>query len=238
MKMTHTLHIIMPVKDAVETCTQALNHLLPTLESPQQLTIYNDFSAEVNSARLQQMAMTYGCNIVHWAEHTQRPSPNYLLTLQDAQAKALAAGAHLLVVESDVLVSVDTVNHLLQAVNDKAGMVAAVTVDRAGVINFPYLYARKMKGACVATRKRLSFCCTLLTNNFLSAYDFQQLDSSKNWYDVFISHKSVELGFVNYLLLDTPVVHLPHSSRPWKQMKYTNPLRYYWRKLTQRLDKI
>ena len=88
------------------------------------------------------------------------------------------------------------------------------------------------------TSKRLSFCCTLLTNQFLQKFSFTQLDTSKNWYDVFISHKSVELGMENYLLTDTPVVHLPHSSRPWKQLKYTNPLRYYWRKLTQRLDRI
>ena len=35
-----------------------------------------------------------------------------------------------------------------------------------------------------------------------------------------------------------PVLHKPHSSRPWKQLKYTNPLLYYWRKLTQHRDKI
>jgi hypothetical protein len=117
-------------------------------------------------------------------------------------------------------------------------MVAAVTTDESGVVNFPYLYAKKWKEGCVATTKRLSFCCTLLSKSLLAAYDFEQLDNTKNWYDVFISHKSIELGFSNYLLMDTRVVHLPHSSRPWKQLKYSNPLLYYWRKITQRLDKI
>ena len=42
----------------------------------------------------------------------------------------------------------------------------------------------------------------------------------------------------NRLLLDTQVLHQPHSSRPWKQLKYTNPLRYYWQKLTQKRDRI
>jgi len=34
------------------------------------------------------------------------------------------------------------------------------------------------------------------------------------------------------------VWHRPHSSRPWKQLKYTNPLKYYWLKFTKGLDKI
>lgn len=232
------LHIIMPVKDSLETCTLALQHLIPTLASPEQLTVYNDFSSEQNTKRLMDLAVQYGFNILHWAEHTQHPSPNYLLTLQHAQKKALKAGAHLLIIESDVLVQHDTLQRLLQGIDNLTGMVAAVTVDRHGKVNFPYQYARKWEKSRVKTNKRLSFCCTLLTHQLLQRYSFTQLDASKNWYDVFISHKSVQLGLDNYLLMDTPVVHLPHSSRPWKQLKYTNPLRYYWRKLTQRLDRI
>ena len=57
-------------------------------------------------------------------------------------------------------------------------------------------------------------------------------------HDVFISHKSIELGFNNYLVTTLPVLHLPHSSRPWKQLKYTNPIKYYWRKLIDKRDKI
>jgi hypothetical protein len=34
------------------------------------------------------------------------------------------------------------------------------------------------------------------------------------------------------------VTHRPHASRPWKQLKYKNPLKYYWLKLTKGLDKI
>lgn len=235
---TRDIHIIMPVKDSIATCTKAVEHLLKAMDSPSQLTIYNDFSTEENSAKLQQLATEKGCNIIHWAEHTDHPSPNYLLTLQDAQRKALADGAHLLIVESDVLVEENTIEQIRMAVNEQAGMVAAVTTDESGVVNFPYPYAKKWKEGCVATTKRLSFCCTLLSKSLLAAYDFEQLDNTKNWYDVFISHKSIELGFSNYLLMDTRVVHLPHSSRPWKQLKYSNPLLYYWRKITQRLDKI
>ena len=76
------------------------------------------------------------------------------------------------------------------------------------------------------------------TNEFLQAYNFEQLDESKNWYDVTISHMAQKMGFENILQISNPVLHRPHSSRPWKQLKYTNPLLYYWRKLTQGRDKI
>jgi hypothetical protein len=116
-------------------------------------------------------------------------------------------------------------------------MVAAVTTDERGAINFPYEYAKGIRedGVC---RKRFSFCCTLLTQALLQAYDFGQLDEKKNWYDVHISHVSQKLGFNNILQVSNPVLHKPHSSRPWKQLKYTHPLLYYWRKLTKGLDKI
>ena len=169
---------------------------------------------------------------------TDHPSPNYRLTLQDAQRRALEAGAHLVIVESDVTVRPDTLARLQAAAADGVGMVAAVTVDTDGHVNFPYLYARRLRGTAVDTTKRLSFCCTLLTNALLRAYSFDQLDPTKQWYDVAISHRSITLGFRNRLLLDTQVLHQPHSSRPWKQLKYTNPLRYYWQKLTQKRDRI
>lgn len=228
----------MPVKDSIETCKRAVEHLMKAVESPSQFTLYNDFSTAENSAKLTDMAATYGFNIIHWAEHTNHPSPNYLLTLQRAQQEALTDSAHLLIVESDVLVESNTIVRMLDAIDEKTGMVAAVTVDEAGNRNFPYQYAQKWQEECVSTQKRLSFCCTLISHKMLQAYNFALLDATKNWYDVFISHKSLELGFTNYLLLDTPVVHLPHSSRPWKQLKYSNPLLYYWRKITQKLDKI
>lgn len=72
-------------------------------------------------------------------------------------------------------------------------------------------------------KKHCSFCCSLLTPGLLKAFDFQTLDPSKNWYDVTISHESLKRGFQNYLFTTLPVWHRPHSSRPWKQLKYKNP---------------
>ncbi len=230
------LHVIMPVKDSMHTARQAIAALMQA--GGVDLTVYNDFSTAETTAELTEMARRLGFRLVNWADRTDHPSPNYRLTLQDAQRRALEAGAHLVIVESDVTVRPDTLARLQAAAADGVGMVAAVTVDTDGNVNFPYLYARRLRGTAVDTTKRLSFCCTLLTNALLRAYSFDQLDPTKQWYDVAISHRSITLGFRNRLLLDTQVLHQPHSSRPWKQLKYTNPLRYYWQKLTQKRDRI
>ena len=230
------LHVIMPVKDSMHTARQAIAALMQA--GKVDLTVYNDFSTAETTAELAEMSQRLGFRLVNWADRTDHPSPNYRLTLQDAQRRALEAGAHLAIVESDVTVRPDTLDRLQAAATDGVGMVAAVTVDEDGRVNFPYLYARRLHGTAVDTAKRLSFCCTLLTNALLQAYSFDQLDPTKQWYDVAISHRSLTLGFRNRLLLDTPVLHQPHSSRPWKKLKYTNPLRYYWQKLTQKRDRI
>ena len=252
--------VIMPVKDSLDTAresiaalTQALSaHHSSLITHRSSLIVYNDFSTPENTAELERMSSEMGFELVNWADRTNHPSPNYRLTLQDAQQRALEHDEHLVIVESDVVVRPDTLQRLESVVNvsgdqlntkhltqnTKIGMVAAVTVDTNGNINFPYLYAQKMKGDIVDTHKRFSFCCTLLSNEFLKAFSFMQLDPEKSWYDVFISHQSVALGFHNLLMLDNPVLHKPHSSRPWKKLKYTNPIKYYWQKITRKRDRI
>lgn len=152
----------------------------------------------------------------------------------------MAAEAGLLIVESDVIVK----KHTLQSLFDGAqarkdcGIAAAVTVDEHEAINYPYLYAKGKENQVFPEKKHLSFCCSLLTTDFLRAFDFHSLNPEKNWFDVTISHQALEKGFVNYLFTTLTVWHRPHSSRPWKQLKYTNPLKYYWLKFTKGLDKI
>ena len=227
----------MPVKDSPETTERAVRAITGNGDT---LTIYNDFSTPDNTARLEALAQETGSRLIHLSDLTDHASPNYRLVLQHAQKQALDSGQDLIIVESDVIIRPDTIKRLLRAAydNPRAGLVAAVTTDENGQVNFPYLYAKKWDKGCIDTGKRLSFCCTLLTNGFLNAFDFDSLDPRKDWYDVFLSHKSRELGFRNLLLTDTPVLHLPHSSRPWKRLKYTNPLLYYWRKLIHRKDRI
>lgn len=228
------IHIIMPVKDSIETAEKAIRAIL---QSGYTLTVYDDYSSKETASRLKELSDETGIEIVSISEQTTHPSPNYRWVLIDAQRKALEQGVPLVIVESDVMVRQETIGRMADAVCPGVGMVAAVTHDEEGNVNFPYEYARHINqdGPC---KKRLSFCCTLLTNEFLRTYDFGQLDPEKNWYDVHISHTSVQLGFTNILQLSNPVVHMPHSSRPWKQLKYTNPILYYWRKLILRRDKI
>ena len=66
----------------------------------------------------------------------------------------------------------------------------------------------------------------------------RQLNPDKHWFDVTISQMALKIGFKNYLFCNLPAIHRPHASRPWKQLKYTNPLKYYWIKFTKGFDKI
>lgn len=235
------LHIITPVKDSLETTLQTIESIMDSdFHSDFQYTVYNDFSSDETTEKLEIVSAEKGFRLVNLKDITTHPSPNYLLVLQLAQQKALSEHAHLLVVESDVIVKKNTIQILFDAAQklENPGLIAAVTHDEEGNINFPYLYAKNFDSGTVQTSKRLSFCCTLLSNSFLEAFDFKNLNPEKSWYDVFISHKALELGFNNYLLTHLPVLHLPHSSRPWKQLKYTHPLKYYWLKYTKGRDKI
>ena len=224
----------MPVKDSMETAERAIRAIVA---SGHHLTIYDDYSTKETAERLESLRIDLGITVLPVHAYTNHPSPNYRWVLIDAQRKCIEEDCDLVIVESDVIVEPNTFERMVQAVKPGVGMVAAVTRDEQGQINFPYAYAKRIRedGKC---KKRFSFCCTLLTNTLLRAYDFAQLDPEKNWYDVYISHVSRQLGFENILQVTNPVVHIPHSSRPWKQLKYTNPLLYYWRKFTQRLDKI
>lgn len=229
--------IIMPVKDSLQTTERAVRAIIA---SGHQLTVYDDNSTKENARRLEELAAELSFNMVHIADYTDHPSPNYLFVLQQAQQTAIATDKHLIIVESDVMVKPDTIELLCkEADKENIGLVAAVTEDEAAEINFPYLYLKGKKlDRVMSIGKRLSFCCTLLTNSFLNSYSFSELDPNKNWYDVQISHKSLELGYGNLLLTQNRVLHLPHSSRPWKKLKYTNPLKYYWQKLIYGRDKI
>lgn len=234
------LHIITPVKDSIVTALQTIEHIMASDTSDFVYTVYDDYSSPETMQQLRSASEEKGFNLIHLHDLTEHPSPNYLLVLQHAQQQAIADNCPLLIVESDVLVQQNTVSQLLVLNNTllKPGMIASVTVGEEGNVNFPYLYARRYTKQTQPTLKRLSFCCTLLNQEFLKKYDFRDLNPEKNWYDVFISRQSIAEGFSNYLAMNLPVIHMPHSSRPWKLEKYKNPLKYYWKKITLQRDKI
>ena len=235
------IHIITPVKDSIDSTLDTVRAIMSSnIKVPFTYTIYNDFSTPENTLRLEEASKEYGFQLVNLSDLTDHPSPNYLLVLQKTQQEAIEAEAGLLIVESDVTVQPNTLQSLFDGAIERkdCGMAAAITTDESGAINFPYLYAKGRKPKVYDEKKRFSFCCTLLTLDYLKAFDFHQLDASKNWFDVTISHESLNKGFHNYLFINLPVLHRPHGSRPWKQLKYTNPLKYYWLKFTKGLDKI
>ena len=231
--------IITPVKDSLNTTIETIQSIHQS-EGKFLYCIYNDFSLEETTPQLKQIQDLYNFYLINLADITDTPSPNYRLVLQMAQKKALELNVPLIIVESDVEVKTTTVQELIRYSKElnKCGMVAAITLNREGEINFPYLNFKSSKKDIVQTRHSLSFCCTLLTTDLLKQYNFKTLSIEKHWYDVSISRKSVQLGLNNYLITSMGVLHKPHSSRPWKQLKYQNPLKYYYQKLIKRLDRI
>ena len=235
------LHIITPVKDSIDFTLETARAILASdLRVPYTYTIYNDYSTEENTTRLEEASRSMGFRLVNLKDLTDHPSPNYLFVLRKTQKEALRDNAGLLIVESDVVVKPDTLQRLFDGAEERhdCAIAAAVTVDEKGEINYPYLHAKGKEGKVYPERKHCSFCCSLLTPRFLSAFDFDTLDDTKNWFDVTISHEALKCGFQNYLFTCLPVWHRPHGSRPWKQLKYKNPLKYYWLKFTKGLDKI
>ncbi|MDP2335375.1 MAG: glycosyltransferase [Bacteroidota bacterium] len=231
--------VITPVKDSLVTTTETI-HSIRNSSGNYQYCIFNDFSSQETTRELKSLSIQHPFELINLSEITENPSPNYRLVLQMAQKKALDLGLPLIIVESDVEVNPNTLEELIRQSKKlpDCGMVAAITRDREGKINFPYLNFKSNPKEVVKTRHSLSFCCTLLTPELLKQYDFGTLSIEKHWYDVSISRKSIQLGLHNYLLFSTSVLHKPHSSRPWKQLKYTNLLKYYYQKLIKRLDRI
>lgn len=231
--------VITPVKDSLTTTLDTIASVR-SANSFTRYIIYNDYSSIETQKALENNADHFHFELINLADLTKKPSPNYDIILADAQNKALEAQSHLIIIESDVTILADTLDSMVRFVNENQGigMAGAVTVDQSGDINFPYLKFKDKKEETIYTKRSLSFCCTLLTYDFLKAFSFDQLDPSKDWYDVAISKKSLEQGFKNVLLGKTPVLHRPHSSRPWKQLKYKNPLKYYFKKWITGRDKI
>ncbi len=237
------LTIITPIKDSIALSLETAKAILSSdIRSPYHYTIYNDFSMDENTIALEHFAASHqrSLSLVNLSDITSHPSPNYLLVLQLSQRQALMEDADLLIVESDVVVRPDTIQSLVDGAAElrDCGIAAAVTVDEMGEINYPYEYARDHKGECYAEKRHCSFCCSLLTNALLKACNFKMLNPDKHWFDVAISQQSRALGFTNYLFANHPVIHRPHASRPWKRLKYTNPMKYYWIKFTKGYDKI
>jgi hypothetical protein len=231
--------VITPVKDSLETTIETIRSVQKSIGTF-RYQVFNDFSSEDTTTALKSLSVDLKFELVNLSEITSTPSPNYRLVLQMAQKKALQMSVPLIIIESDVEVQPNTIQQLVQKAKSlpNCGMVAAITKDLEGKINFPYLNFKSSRKEIIKTRHSLSFCCTLLALKLLEQYNFQSLSAEKHWYDVSISRKSIQLGMNNYLLLTESVLHKPHSSRPWKHLKYKNPLKYYYQKLVKRLDRI
>lgn len=231
--------VITPVKDSPSTTLKTIEAICQS-DCDVEYLVYNDFSQEETKKLLITTQKKLGFQLIHLEDVTATPSPNYKLVLQMAQKKALLLQKPLIIVESDVIVAPDTIRTLIEIANiqHKPGLVGAITIDSKGNYNFPYNFEKIKSSQTVNTSHSLSFCCTLLTLPFLETYNFTALPQQKDWFDVTISRQSRKSGFQNYLAKGVEVLHLPHSSRPWKNLKYSNPFLYYLKKLVLKRDRI
>lgn len=231
--------VITPVKDSPDTTRKTIEAICQS-EVDVEYFVYNDFSKPETRQLLKELNKKLNFNLIHLEEITSNPSPNYKLVLETAQKKALQKGLPLLIIESDVVIQPETIRQLIEINNQavKPGMVGAITVDKAGHYNFPYNFETIKNNKTVKTNRSLSFCCTLLSEPFLQSFNFNDLSPKKDWFDVTVSRKSKKMGFTNYLAKGIRVLHLPHSSRPWKNLKYSNPLWYYINKFIKKRDRI
>lgn len=231
--------IITPVKDSLETTRQTIKAISET-RGDFEYFVFNDFSQKETKEYLEKAQKENGFRLVHLEDITKTPSPNYKLVLQKAQQLALEKNCPLIIIESDVIINQNTLQELISIYRKqpKPGVVGAITTDKSGNYNFPYTFEKEKSNDIVNTSHSLSFCCTLISNEFLQQFDFKNLSEKKDWFDVYISRQSKKFGFNNYLAKGVEVIHLPHSSRPWKNLKYTNPILYYLKKIFYQRDRI
>ena len=238
-KMMSEAIVITPVKDSPSTTVKTIEAICKS-DANFDYYVFNDFSQPETKNLLEEYKAKFHFNLIHLEEITNTPPPNYKLVLQKAQDIAIQQKKPLLIIESDVIVQKDTIRKLMELSTElpRPALIGAITTDHEGNYNFPYNYIKVKDTNINDTSHSLSFCCTLLTLPFLQAYDFRLLSHKKDWYDVTISRQARRQGFHNYLAKNLEVLHLPHSSRPWKNLKYSNPMLYYIKKLLYKRDKI
>src|ERR1035437_6606212 len=157
------LHIITPVKDSLETALRTIESIMNSdISVDYSYTVYNDFSTDVNTEKLEQAAAKLGFTLFNLKDITMHPSPNYLMILQIAQNHANFEDAHLLIVESDVIVDRNTIQKMYDYTStlENPGMIASITTDSRKKVNYPYLFAKRFQQEAVNTKKQLSFCCS------------------------------------------------------------------------------
>jgi hypothetical protein len=237
-KMSEAI-VITPVKDSPATTQRTIDAVCQS-DCPLDYFVFNDFSGDQTKNLLNRLQKKFKFQLIHLEDFTESQPPNYNLVLQMAQNIAIEKQKPLIIVESDVVVNPGTIRKLLRISESqqRPGLVGAITIDAEGNYNFPYNFEKTKNNQVIDTHRSLSFCCTLLTLPFLESFSFKDLSEKKDWFDVTISRQAKKSGFHNYLAKNIEVLHIPHSSRPWKNLKYSNPVMYYLKKILKKRDRI
>ncbi len=224
------LLIITPVKDSIAPAIETITRVCE-LKRESTYNVYNDRSLPESRTVLEHGSIL-GYQVINVEDHVGTPSPNQRFILIDAQKRALDTNSHLLVIEPNALVKPNTINRLLELAEKQSncGLIAAITADENGSVNLPYLHIKKNSSGIIKTRRRISLCCTLLTNEFLKSVDLKNLSTTERWHDRQLSKLSRRKGFQNIIDTDLKVVYLPANSRYLDMLKSEKPLKYFWKR--------
>ncbi len=231
------LLIVTPVKNSLDTTIKTIE-AVSQYRSIHEYLVFNDNSDTETTQWLEENSIQLGYTLLQAQEITPEDSPNQRALLIELLTRC--RGRDILIVESDVIINQNTITGLQDAANtlESPGLIGAVTVDADGVPCFPHAHLKGKTGSVIQLNSSISFCCTLLSRSFFDTISAASLSRKKEWFDIFLSKKARNSGYKNYILLNQKVFHRPHSSRPWKKMKYTHPIRYYLGKFFARRDRI
>lgn len=72
------LHVLTPVKDSIDFTLETIEAIMQSeVTVPFTYTVYNDFSTEENTRRLEEASRRYGFRLINLSDVTSHPSPNY-----------------------------------------------------------------------------------------------------------------------------------------------------------------
>jgi hypothetical protein len=224
--------VVMPVRDSLSQCQQSIKAFRQHYDMP--LWVYDDNSQEQTREWLQAHQTLFQYTLFTVSALTPNPPPNYGFVLRHVLQNVhtvFTDPVAIILLESDVqILHAHTLPALLQHIQlpeMAPSLVAAATIDTLGQVNYPYHRQRvALHKKPILSLRHVSFCCTVL-----SPLLCEKLQKAKwprrTWYDLWVSSFCRHKGGMVLLDATYPVRHSPHSSRPWKQKKYINPISYY-----------
>ncbi len=235
----NNLHVITVVKNSIESALITIDSILTSECTVNfKFYVYNDFSSDETKEKLEIESQKLHFSLINLCDFSSNKSSNLLKIIQLAQQNAIADKAHLLFIDSDIVIGTNTIQRLYEnaGIHQKVGMISAITTNIHGKITSPFLFTKDFKTGIFETKKSLHFCCIILTYNLLSSIDFRDIKSEKVNINAAISKTAIGKGFFNYLLTSVQVLYFPHKTSFWSFFN-SNSIEQLWQNLTKKHKK-